>query len=65
MKATRDDLKDISDELLGIEYGELHIHIRGGKIISLSTIKSRLKNQLTNDKQYAISESVEGSRPNR
>jgi len=65
MKATRDDLKDISDELLGIEYGELHIHIRGGKIISLSTIKSRLKNQLTNDKQYAISESVEGIRPNR
>jgi len=66
MKASSDDLKDIGDELLGIEYGELHIHIRGGKIISYSTIKSRLKgNYLTNDKYYANSEKVEGSQPNR
>jgi len=65
MKATKDDLLEITDELLGIEYGELHIHIRGGKIISLSTIKSRLKYPLTNVKQCAISKSIEGSRPNR
>ena len=66
MKASNDDLKDIGDELLGIEYGELHIHVRGGEIISYSTIKSRLKqNYLTNDKQYANADNSERLKPNR
>lgn len=66
MKASPEDLNDISDELNGIDYGELHIHIRGGEIISYSTIKSRLKqNYLTNDKQYANADNSERIQPNR
>jgi len=59
MKVSADDLKGIADELAGIEYGELHIQIRGGQIVSFSIIKSKLnKKHLTNVKQCANAECV-------
>lgn len=62
MIASHDDLKEISEELAGIDYGELHIQIRAGEIISYSTIKSRLnKKRLTNNPRCAKAESVQGS----
>jgi GTP-sensing pleiotropic transcriptional regulator CodY len=37
------DLQEIAEEIAHIEYGELHIMVRGGKIIGYTTIKSKLK----------------------
>jgi hypothetical protein len=37
------DLQEIAEELKRIEYGELHIIVRGGEIVSYTSIKSTLK----------------------
>lgn len=53
MKASNQDIKEIIEELSSIEYGELHIQVRAGQIISYSTIKSKLnKKRLTIKSEY-------------
>lgn len=37
-----DELREIAEEIAHIDYGELHIVIRRGKIVSYTTIKSKL-----------------------
>lgn len=37
------ELEEIAEELTSLDYGELRIVVRGGEIVSFTTIKSRLK----------------------
>lgn len=57
MTASQYDLKEIVKELAGIDYGELHIIVRGNKIVSYTTIKSNLKQRPFNIKSNAESQS--------
>ncbi|SLM15287.1 hypothetical protein SPIROBIBN47_410020 [uncultured spirochete] len=36
------DLDEIAAELMRLDYGELHIVVRGGEIVSYSIIRSKL-----------------------
>ncbi len=37
------DLDEIAEELLHLDYGELHIVVRGGEVVSYTIIRSKLK----------------------
>lgn len=57
MTASQYDLKEIVKELADIDYGELHIIVRGSEIVSYTTIKSNLKQRPSNIKSNAESQS--------
>jgi len=37
------DLDEIAAELMHLDYGELHIVVRGGEVVSYTIIRSKLK----------------------
>lgn len=45
------DLDEIAAELMHLDYGELHIVVRGGEVVSYTIIRSKLKTK-NNSKPY-------------